>query len=108
MLGHARDVGSNNWGLVLRWNDRAGVQHIWCVPVGLAYSAGAELSAAFASQGLSCATSSSGKDKLKNYIARHRPPTLVTAVTQTGWFCRPGARRATVLNLSALRGTTRA
>ena len=86
VLGHARDIASNNWGLVFRWNDRAGVEHVWCVPVALAYSAGAELSAAFASQGLSCASSGSGKDRLKTYIARLEPPRLVTAVTATGWF----------------------
>jgi putative DNA primase/helicase len=86
VLGHARDTTSNNWGLVLRWYDRAGVQHIWCVPVGLAYGTGGELSAGFASQGLACATSASGKERLRTYIARHRPPRLVTAVTATGWF----------------------
>jgi putative DNA primase/helicase len=86
VLGHARDITSNNWGLVLRWNDRAGVQHVWCVPVGLAYGTGGELSAGFASQGLACATSASGKDRLRTYIARHRPPRLVTAVTATGWY----------------------
>ena len=33
-----------------------------------------------------CATSASGKDRFRTYIARHRPPRLVTAVTATGWY----------------------
>lgn len=86
VLGHARDIASNNWGLVLRRNDRAGVPHVWCVPVGPAYDTSGELSVGFASQGVACATSASGKDRFRTYIARHRPPRLVTAVTATGWY----------------------
>jgi putative DNA primase/helicase len=80
-----RDPGGSEWGRLLVFADRDGLEHRWAMPMILMAGDGAELRAELLRQGLEIATDGTRRRRLLEYIQWAKPDTAARCVTRTGW-----------------------
>jgi putative DNA primase/helicase len=83
VLGLCRDGEQQNWGALLRWEDRDGKIHQEPYPVGRFHEQGGKVAVELANLGLPIVP---GREKqLLRYFASCHPETRCRAAIQTGW-----------------------
>ena len=80
-----RDASSNEWGRLLIFNDRDGVEHRWAMPMSMLAGDCAELRAELLRQGLEIASQPGCRRRLPDYIQWEQPELKARCVSRTGW-----------------------
>ncbi len=99
VLARTRDVDGEGHGLLLRWQDRDGVEHEWIMPFALLAGEAAEVRARLAAGGLRpMSTHQGARQALIEYLAFQQPEATARTVARVGWFFgRDGRGSAFVL-----------
>jgi putative DNA primase/helicase len=80
-----RDGDGSEWGRLLVFTDRDGLEHRWAMPMTMMATDGADLRTELLRQGLEIATDGTRRRHLLNYIQWANPDTAARCVTRTGW-----------------------
>ncbi|MEO9091118.1 MAG: DUF927 domain-containing protein [Rhodanobacter sp.] len=80
-----RDADGSEWGRLLVFTDRDGLEHRWAMPMTMMATDGADLRTELLRQGLEIATDGIRRRHLLNYIQWADPETAARCVTRTGW-----------------------
>jgi len=79
-----RDASGNEWGRLLSFPDRDGIEHRWAMPCALLAKDGAELRETLLGQGLEI-TAGQSRRHLVEYIQAAEPHHFARCATRTGW-----------------------
>lgn len=79
-----RDASGSEWGRLLAFPDRDGLEHRWAMPSAMLGRDGAELREALLSQGLEI-TAAPARRYLAEYIQAAEPGRFARCATRTGW-----------------------
>lgn len=85
VVGEAHDGFGNGWGVLLRWRDRDGVPHQWCVPKRLVHEQGNRIAAELQDAGLTCGVGGRAECRLKQFISGVCAPRKLRCVNRAGW-----------------------
>lgn len=87
LIVHAttRNSASIDWGRLLIFNDRDGVEHRWAMPMSMLAGDCAELRAELLRQGLEIASQQAQRRRLHDYIQGEKPELKARCVSRTGW-----------------------
>jgi putative DNA primase/helicase len=108
VVGETRSDHNEEWGVLLRWNDREGKPHQWSRPLRLVHGPGNEIAAELENNGLCCGSDSRAHELLKRFMGRVKTARLLRCVTRTGWHasetglysCSPAAKRLDAVRLT--------
>lgn len=90
VLAESRPERQNDWGLLLRWQDRDGREHEWIMPRRLLAGDGGEIRAKLSSCGLDMGTHPEARRALVEFLTAVHVAARVRTVPRTGWY-RPAA-----------------
>jgi putative DNA primase/helicase len=92
VLALTRPEAGDEWGALLRWQDRDGLQHEWIMPFRLLAGEAVEVRARLAACGLPIGAHDGAQRALKEYLAgiHDSVEARVRTVPRTGWY-RPAS-----------------
>jgi putative DNA primase/helicase len=95
VLALTRNEPGDDWGALLRWQDRDDKTHEWVMPFRLLAGEAVEVRARLAACGLPVGAHEGAQRALRDYLAslHDRVPARVRTVPRTGWY-RPAPGRA--------------
>jgi uncharacterized protein (DUF927 family) len=79
------DDSHNSHGLLLKWTDRDGEQHIWSMPLRMVHAEGNAIAAELEDAGLACGTSRAAHELLKQFFGAVDIARRVRCVDRAGW-----------------------
>ena len=85
VLASTRDARSAEWGLLLRWRDPDGHEHLWAMPKALLGGRTDELWKTLLRNGLEIAASVSRRNRLAEYLGQVRVEARARCVARIGW-----------------------
>lgn len=97
IVAESRQEGSDDWGLLLRWQDRDGVVHDWIMPRRLLSGEAAEVRQRFADHGLDVSGFDGARRGLVQFLSEVRTAARVRTTQQTGWYLPAAGGAAFVL-----------
>jgi putative DNA primase/helicase len=97
VVAESRPKGNDAWGLLLRWQDRDGVTHMWNMPRAMVAGDAAELRAHLAACGLEVSNASGARTALVDFLMRVKTRNRVRTVPRVGWHFSTNAPPAFVL-----------
>ncbi len=97
VLAESRPEGGDEWGLLLRWNDRDNRKHDWLMPRRLLAGEAIEVRARFAACGLDVGAHQGARQALVEFLSSVKVPLRVRTVPRTGWYRPPAGGAAFVL-----------
>lgn len=80
-----RDDTSNNWGVLLEWNDDKQVKHVQAVAMELFQTDGKELRTTLANQGVRIASDQRGRNLFQCYLMNYPIEQYALCVDRVGW-----------------------
>jgi uncharacterized protein (DUF927 family) len=80
-----RDHAGGEWGRLLVFPDRDGMEHRWAMPAAMLAKDGAELREVLLSQGLEITADPNKRRRLVEFIQAAEPGKLARCVTRAGW-----------------------
>ncbi|UHQ19012.1 DUF927 domain-containing protein [Lysobacter sp. KIS68-7] len=80
-----QDGSGNNWGRLLTFVDRAGMEHRWAMPMEMLAGTGDALRSELLRQGLEITSNPRLRGRLSDFIQRENPSISARCVTRTGW-----------------------
>lgn len=97
VLAESRPEGGDEWGLLLRWNDRDTRKHEWLMQRRLLAGEAIEVRARFAACGLDVGAHQGARQALVEFLSSVKVPLRVRTVPRTGWYRPPAGGAAFVL-----------
>ena len=85
VLGESRDEDGKNWGLLLRWSDRDGVEHEEAFARALFAGDGAEIRSRLADAGLTLNPAPHARAAFMEWLSACSSPERARSVTRIGW-----------------------
>lgn len=85
VLGTTSGANKQDWGRYLRFADRSGLDHRWCMPMTLLSGEGLELRSELLRLGLEIATTPKAKFRLNEYIQSSPADKHYLCTEKTGW-----------------------
>jgi len=85
VIAETRNEVNSEWGYLLEFTDRDGVQKRWSVPARLFAGDGTELRGTLLEMGVKFGPSQIAKQQISNYIQMARPDERVRCVPRVGW-----------------------
>jgi uncharacterized protein (DUF927 family) len=85
VLGTTSGANKQDWGRFLRFADRSGLDHKWCMPMTLLSGEGLELRSELLRLGLEIATTPKAKIRLNEYIQSSIADKHYLCTEKTGW-----------------------
>ncbi|ALL66130.1 DNA primase, phage-associated [Paraburkholderia caribensis MBA4] len=85
VIAETRNEVNNEWGYLLEFTDRDGVQKRWAVPAGLFAGDGTELRRMLLDMGVKLGVTQTAKQQIANYIQMAQPDERVRCVPRVGW-----------------------
>ena len=79
------DDHGGSWGLLLRWEDRAGHEHQWAMPRGQLHAVGNQIAVELEHAGLTVGTSQAAHELLKQLLSRIEVRQRKRCVGRPGW-----------------------
>jgi putative DNA primase/helicase len=89
VLAESRPEGGDEWGLLLRWNDRDGRPHEWIMPRRLLAGEAVAVRERLIACGLDIAASDAARRALLLFLSDVRSARRVRTVPRCGWFGHP-------------------
>lgn len=86
VLGRSHDTNGDNWGIVLKWTDRANNPHQWAMPIHCLQGDSREYRKALANQGLIISTAVKAQKYLDAYLNHHPTTNKLLSVNKLGWY----------------------
>lgn len=80
-----RDAGGSDWGRLLVFPDRDGIEHRWAMPCAMLAKDGAEMRESLLSQGVEITLNPDRRRRLGEYIMAAEPGRFARCVARTGW-----------------------
>ena len=80
-----RDADGEEWGRLLEWVDRDGLQHLWAMPMSILSGDGNQLRASLLSGGLEISPNRKARELLATYIQTSKPEGKARCVSRIGW-----------------------
>ncbi|WP_439596709.1 DUF927 domain-containing protein [Falsiroseomonas sp.] len=91
VAAESRPENGDDWGLLLRWQDRDGTAHEWIMPRRLLAGEGVAVRERLAACGLFVSAAQGARLALVQFLATVRATARVRTVPRTGWY-RPAGR----------------
>lgn len=91
VVAESRPEAGDEWGLLLRWQDRDGTSHEWIMPRRLLAGEAVAVRERLAACGLDVSASEGARRALVQFLAAVKVAQRVRTVPRTGWF-RPAGR----------------
>lgn len=88
VLAETCDENSNEWGLMIAWQDGRSHRHQWTIPKKMVHGEGRDLTGPLEGAGLNC--SISGARHLRQFIASVRTTRRLRCVSKSGWHSANG------------------
>lgn len=85
---YLRDVAGENWGRLLVFRDKDGLEHRWGMPMRLLAGGCDEMRAELLRLGFDVPTSSKNRNLLTSYVQRAKPEARARCVERAGWHGR--------------------
>ncbi|MFM0394239.1 DUF927 domain-containing protein [Paraburkholderia phytofirmans] len=85
VIAETRNEVNSEWGYLLEFTDRDGVQKRWAVPAGLFAGDGTELRRMLLDMGVKLGVTQTAKQQIANYIQMAQPDERVRCVPRVGW-----------------------
>ncbi|MFW1645233.1 DUF927 domain-containing protein [Acinetobacter guillouiae] len=85
VVAHTRDNTSNNWGVLLKWQDNNNIEHIQALSMELFQTDGADLRKALAYQGVRIAPDSRARNLFQCYLMSYQTGLNALCVDRVGW-----------------------
>jgi uncharacterized protein (DUF927 family) len=92
VAAETRDADGRSWGVLLRWADREGREHLWAMPRAMLAGDGVELRAHLLDGGLFLGPSRKAREALMTYLAATSPGRFVRVVPRLGKHETPAGR----------------
>lgn len=86
ILAESRPDDNQEWGLLLRWQDRDGRVHEWIMPRRLLAGDAVEVRARLVACGLHVGASQGARNALIEFLSAVKTPARVRTTTRTGWY----------------------
>lgn len=80
-----RDASGSDWGRLLLFPDRDGIEHRWAMPCAMLAKDGAEVREALLAQGVEITLNPDRRRRLGEYIMAAEPGRFARCVARTGW-----------------------
>ena len=97
VVAESRPETGDEWGLLLRWQDRDGTAHEWIMPRRLLAGEAVAVRERFAACGLDVSASEGARRALLQFLAAVKVAQRVRTVPRTGWFRPTGGSPVFVL-----------
>ncbi|MFM0319748.1 DUF927 domain-containing protein [Paraburkholderia nemoris] len=85
VIAETRNEVNSEWGYLLEFTDRDGVQKRWAVPAGLFAGDGTELRRMLLDMGVKLGVTQVARTQIANYIQMAQPDERVRCVPRVGW-----------------------
>lgn len=86
VIAKTRDENSQNWGVLLKWNDASGTEHTQALSMELFQTDGADLRKTLAYRGVNIAPEFRSRSLFQSYLMSYEAEQKALCVDRVGWY----------------------